>query len=167
MLLLVELLETTKSTVVQFDSLKKNPSEMEPPGAAQTNTTAPDSKSNPSHRLCALLGLRLLDVSLRETLQDDLHFVPAESENANLFEGHVSTLGAERDSRYVDFEAYNKHNMGCSDKTCQLLPSGEITVLNKLSTCIMKIPNIPHSSHHWLGMDPGPKKLHQKSFVSL
>lgn len=57
--------------------------------------------------------------------------------------------------------------MGCSDKTCQLLPSGEITVLNKLSTCIMKIPNIPHSSHHWLGMDPGPKKLHQKSFVSL
>ena len=58
-------------------------------------------------------------------------------------------------------------NIGCSDKTCQLLPSGEITVLNKLSTCIMKIPNIPHSSHHWLGMDPGPKKLHQKSFVSL
>lgn len=57
--------------------------------------------------------------------------------------------------------------MGCRDKTCQLLPSGEITVLNKLSTCIMKIPNIPHSSHHWLGMDPGPKKLHQKSFVSL
>ena len=51
---------------------------MEPPGAAQTNTTAPDSKSNPSHRLRALLGLSLLDVSLRETLQDDLHFVPAE-----------------------------------------------------------------------------------------
>lgn len=71
------------------------------------------------------------------------------------------------DSRYVDFEAYHKHNMGCSDKTCQPLPSGEITVLNKLSTCTIKIPNIPHSSHHWLGMDPGPKKLHQKSFVSL
>lgn len=34
----------------------------------------------PSDRLRALLGLRLLDVSLRETLQDDLHFVPAESE---------------------------------------------------------------------------------------